>query len=178
MLTTIINEISKWMIPIIIFFVPLIAYLRRVRVYESFVKGAKKGFSTGIKIIPYLVAMLVAINIFRASGAMELIISLLNPVMNLIGAPAEVLPMALMRPLSGSGSLGLATELINTHGPDSLIGRLASTMQGSTDTTFFILTLYFGSVGIYRYRYALYTGLIADAAGILASIFIVNLVFG
>ncbi len=177
MLMFIVNEISRWMIPTILFIVPLIAHFRGVKVFETFVEGAENGFETAIKIIPYLVAMLVAINVFRASGAMDLVTWLFAPLMKLIGAPVEILPMAIMRPLSGSGALGLATELINTHGPDSIIGRLASTMQGSTDTTFFILTLYFGSVGVYRYKYAIYSGLIADITSLLASIYIVNLVF-
>lgn len=178
MLMTFINEVSRWLIPVILFLVPTIAYARGVKVYETFVEGAEQGFATAIKTIPYLVAMLVAISVFRASGAMKLLSLIAEPMMELIGAPAEILPMAIMRPLSGSGALGLATELINTFGPDSFIGRLASTMQGSTDTTFFVLTLYFGSVGIYRYRYAIYTGLLADLTSLVASIYIVNLVFG
>jgi spore maturation protein B len=152
--------------------------VRRVKVYEVFVEGAKEGFPVALKIIPYLVAMLVAIGIFRASGAMDLLTILLGAVTNLIGMPPEVLPMALLRPLSGSGSLGLMTELMKTHGPDSLIGIMASTMYGSSETTFYVLAVYFGSVNISNTRHAVPTGLIADAAGMLTAVWIVNLLFG
>ncbi len=173
----IITEISRWAIPLTLLLVPLIAMLRGVSVFEIFVEGAAQGFTTAIKTIPYLVAMLVAISIFRASGAMELMVQTLSPVLNLIGFPAEVLPHAIMRPLSGSAALGIATDLIATHGPDSFIGQLVSTMQGSTDTTFYVLTLYFGSVGITRYRYAVISGLVADLTSLVASVFIVNQLF-
>lgn len=178
MLSSLIVIISRWAIPALLFVIPAVGYLRGVKVYEAFVAGAEEGFSTAVKIIPFLVGMLVALGVFRASGAMDIFASFLNPLIRFIGAPAEVLPLALMRPLSGGGALGIAAELIGAYGPDSLIGRLASTMQGSTDTTFYVLTVYFGSVGISRYRYALALGLLADISGLLASIYIVNLVFG
>jgi spore maturation protein B len=178
MFSDIINIISKWAIPFLLFVVPLIGYIRGVRVYESFVEGAGEGFNTAVKIIPFLVGMLVALGVFRASGAMDIFVMLLNPIMTLLNAPAEIIPLAIMRPLSGGGALGIAAELIGSYGPDSYIGRLASTMQGSTDTTFYVLTVYFGSVGIIRYRYALTLGLLADITGLIASIFIVNLLFG
>ena len=151
---------------------------KRVKVYEVFVEGAKEGFPVALKIIPYLVAMLVAIGIFRASGAMDLLSFLLAPLTNLIGMPSEVLPMAFLRPLSGSGSLGLMTELMKTNGPDSLIGIMASTMYGSSETTFYVLAVYFGSVNITNTRHAVPAGLIADAAGMLTAVWIVNLLFG
>ncbi len=173
-----INIISKWAIPFLLFFIPLIGYIRGVKVYEAFVKGASEGFSTAIKIIPFLVGMLVALGVFRASGAMDIFANFLNPIMTVIKAPAEIIPLALMRPLSGGGALGIAAELIGAYGPDSYIGRLASTMQGSTDTTFYVLTVYFGSVGIIRYRYALTLGLLADITGLFACIYIVNFLFG
>lgn len=150
---------------------------RRVKVYEVFVEGAREGFNVAIRIIPYLVAMLAAIGIFRASGAMDLLVAALAPVTSLIGMPAETLPMALMRPLSGSGSLGIMTELMKVHGPDSLIGVMASTMYGSSETTFYILAVYFGAVGIRKTRHAVAAGLIADLAGMLAAVWIVNLLF-
>ncbi|MBP1653475.1 MAG: nucleoside recognition protein [Bacteroidetes bacterium] len=150
---------------------------KKVKVYEVFVEGAKDGFNVAIRIIPYLVAMLAAIGIFRASGAMELLISVLAPVTALIGMPPETLPMALMRPLSGSGSLGIMTELMKVHGPDSLIGIMASTMYGSSETTFYVLAVYFGAVNIRNTRHAVPTGLIADLAGMLAAVWIVNLLF-
>jgi len=151
---------------------------KKVKVYESFVEGAKEGFEVAVRIIPYLVAMLVAIGIFRAGGAMDFLIMVLKPITDLIGMPAEALPMALMRPLSGSGSLGIMAEIIKVHGPDSFIGILVSTFFGSTETTFYVLAVYFGAVNIQRTRHALAAGLLADAAGILGALFIVKLLFG
>ncbi len=177
MLIELVKEISRWIVPLMLLVIPLMAFVRRVKVYEAFVEGAQQGFTTAIKIIPYLVAMLVAISVFRASGAMAVLAQLLEPIVKPLGIPAEVLPLAFMRPLSGSGALGLATELIKVHGADSFIGRLASTMQGSADTTFYVLTVYFGSVGVKRYRYALAVGLIADICAFLASVWIVHKVF-
>ncbi|MFZ3172176.1 MAG: spore maturation protein [Carboxydocellales bacterium] len=177
MLAEPIKEISRWVVPLMLLVIPLVAFLRRVPVYEAFVEGAQQGFTTAIKIIPFLVAMLVAISIFRASGAMEVLAALMAPLVKPLGITPEVLPLAIMRPLSGSGALGLATELIKVHGPDSLIGRLASTMQGSADTTFYVLTVYFGAVGIKQYRYAPAVGLIADISAFLASVWIVGRVF-
>ncbi len=168
---------AKWAIPLILFAITLLAFVRRVNVYETFVQGAQEGFTTAIKTIPFLVAMFVAISVFRASGAMELFVQVLSPVTDMFGIPAEVIPLGIMRPLSGGGALGITAELIKTYGPDSFIGRLASTLQGSTDTTFFVLTLYFGSVNVIRYRYAVIAGLSADITGFIASVVICNLVF-
>jgi len=177
-LESIISLLSKWTIPFLVLFIPAFAYLKGVKVYEEFIVGAEEGFKIAIKLIPYLVAMLVAIGIFRNSGAMNIVVEAISPIIHILGIPGEVLPLAIMRPLSGGGALGLATELINTFGPDSFIGRLASTMQGSSDTTFFVLTVYFGSVGISKYRHALWVGLIADFTSFIASIYIVNKIFG
>jgi len=173
----IISELSRWAIPVILLVVPLIAALRRVKVYEAFVDGAEAGFTTAIKTIPYLVAMLVAIGIFRASGAMEVLVATLSPVLNIVGLPTEVLPHAIMRPLSGGAALGIASDIIKTYGPDSFLGRLVSTMQGSCDTTFYVLTLYFGSVGVRKYRYSVVLGLISDLTTLVASVFIVHTFF-
>lgn len=151
---------------------------KKVRVYEQFVEGAKEGFNIAVRIIPYLVAMLMAIGIFRAGGAMDWLTYILKPVTDFIGMPAEALPMALMRPLSGSGSLGIMTEIMKVHGPDSFIGIMVSTFYGSTETTFYVLAVYFGAVNIKNIRHALPVGLIADVAGILAAVFIVRLLFG
>jgi len=177
MVIEVIKEISRWAIPVMFFFIPGIAFLRGVKVYEAFVEGAQEGFETAVKIIPFLVGMLVAIGVFRASGALEVFVNLVRPVTDLLHVPAEVLPLAFMRPLSGGAALGLAAELIKSCGPDSYIGQLASTMQGSTDTTFYVLTVYFGSVGVVKYRYSVAVGLIADVAGFLASVYICNLLF-
>ena len=152
--------------------------IKKVKIYEEFVEGAKEGFNIAVKIIPYLVAMLMAIGIFRAGGAMEWLIYILKPVTNFIGMPAEALPMALMRPLSGSGSLGIMAEIISVHGPDSFVGIMVSTFFGSTETTFYVLAVYFGAVNIRNTRHAVPAGLIADVAGILGAVFIVRLLFG
>ena len=152
--------------------------IKKIRVYERFVEGAKEGFNIAVRIIPYLVAMLMAIGIFRAGGAMDWLIYILKPFTDFIGMPAEALPMALMRPLSGSGSLGIMTEIIKVHGPDSFIGIMVSTFFGSTETTFYVLAVYFGAINIKNTRHALPAGLIADIAGILGAVFIVRMLFG
>lgn len=170
--------ISTWAIPVLLLMIPLLGFFKKVRVYETFVEGAKEGFNVAVRIIPFLVAILVAIGMLRASGAMDLFVKIMSPLTSLIGMPAEVLPVALMRPLSGSGSLGLVTELIKTHGPDSFIGRLASTMYGSTETTLYVLAVYFGSVSIKNTRHALPAGLIADFFGLIAAVFVCRLIFG
>lgn len=177
MIFSVISAAAKWAIPAVIFSVTVIALIKRINVYEAFIQGAQDGFTTAIKTIPFLVAMFVAISVFRASGAMDLFVKFVSPVTTALGIPAEILPLGIMRPLSGSGALGITAELIKTYGPDSFIGRLASTLQGSTDTTFFVLTLYFGSVGITRYRYAVISGLSADITGFIASVIICNMVF-
>jgi len=171
------SEFSNWIIPIVILVIITAGLFRKVKVYESFVEGAKEGFNVAIKIIPFLVAILCAIAVFRYSGAMEILTTLLSPITSLIGMPAETVPLALIRPLSGSGALGVMSELISVHGPDSFIGRLASTMMGSTETTFYVLAVYFGSVGIRRNRHAVAAGLLADAAGIITAVIICNLIF-
>jgi len=177
MLLNILTTISRWAIPLLLLLIPVYGVCKRIPVYETFVEGAEEGFYTAVKIIPFLVGMMVAISVFRASGAMDYLVRAMMPVMIAIGAPPEVLPLAVMRPLSGSGALGLATELMRVYGPDSLIGRLASVMQGTTDTTFFVLTVYFGSVGIKKFKYAVITGLSADVTGLIASVYICNLLF-
>ena len=172
-----IEAVSALAIPLLIIIFIGYGMIKRVKVYESFVQGAKEGFNIAVKIIPYLVAMLVAIGIFRAGGAMDWLIYILKPVTNLIGMPAEALPMALMRPLSGSGSLGIMSENLAVYGPDSFIGVLVSTFYGSTETTFYVLALYFGAINIKSTRHAVPVGLIADVAGILGALFIVRLLF-
>lgn len=173
-----VNFISNWTIPFMLLAVPLYGLFKRVPVYETFVEGAEEGLTTALQIIPYLVGMMVAISVFRASGAMDVICNLLAPVLKPLGIPAEIMPLALMRPLSGSGVMAMASELMKAQGVDSFLGRLASTLQGSTDTTFFILTVYFGSVGIKKYRYSIITGLLADISGLIASVYICSRIFG
>jgi spore maturation protein B len=174
----VINAIAVIAIPLIMFAFLGWGAIKKVKVYEVFVEGAKDGFNTAVRIIPYLVAMLCAIGIFRASGAMELLTTVLAPATNLIGMPPEALPMALMRPLSGSGSLGIMTELMKVHGADSFIGILASTMYGSSETTFYVLAVYFGCVQVKNTRHAVPAGLIADLFGMLGAVFICRILFG
>lgn len=169
---------STLAIPLIIVLFVGYGAIKKVKVYEVFIEGAKEGFNIAIRIIPFLVAMLVAIGIFRAGGAMQWLIIALTPITNLIGMPAEALPMALMRPLSGSGSLGIMAEIISVHGPDSFMGILVSTFYGSTETTFYVLAVYFGAVNIKNTRHAIPAGIIADICGILGALFIVKLLFG
>ncbi len=178
LIKNIIQIFSTIAIPLLI--IVFIGYgaIKKVKVYEKFVEGAKEGFNIAVRIIPYLVAMLVAIGIFRAGGAMDWLVSLLHPITSLIGMPAEAVPMALMRPLSGSGSLGVMAEIISVHGPDSFIGILVSTLYGSSETTFYVLAVYFGAVNIRNVRHSLAAGLIADLAGILGAVFIVRMLFG
>jgi len=165
---------SVWIMPSLIFGMLLVGVIRGVPVYESFIEGAKEGFNLGTMIIPYLIAILSAIGMFRASGGLEMIVGWVEPLTSLINLPGEVLPLALLRPLSGSGAFGITAELVQTYGADSYIGNLASTMNGSTETTFYVLAVYFGSVGVHRYRHALWAGLAADITGVFASILAVT----
>ena len=172
--------IAPWIIPGLVVGLLGFGVARRVRVYEVFVDGARDGFQVAIRIIPYLVAILVAVGMFRASGALALLITPLGAVTELFGLPPEALPMALLRPLSGSGAYGILASIINDPaiGPDSYTGYLVSTFQGSTETTFYVLAVYFGAVGIRRIRHALVAALTADVAGIAAAVFICSLLYG
>lgn len=169
--------ISLWFIPILIAVILLYATMKKVPTYEVFVEGGKEGIQIAIQLIPFLVGMLVAVSVFRASGALDFFVSFLHPFLQLIGVPPEIVPLALIRPISGAAGLAMTTDLITTFGPDSYIGRLASVIQGSTDTTLYILTVYFGAVGIKKMRYALKVGLWADLIGIICSIVFVTLLF-
>jgi len=177
-LVNIIDMISILAIPALILFIVVFGAIKKVKIYEAFVEGAKEGFNVGVRIIPYLVAMLVAIGIFRAGGAMEILAAILSPVTRLIGMPAEALPMAIIRPLSGSGALGVMSEIIKNHGADSLIGRMVSVMMGSSETTFYVLAVYFGAIGITKTRQAVPAGIIVDVVAVVVSVWVTNLVFG
>jgi spore maturation protein B len=177
MIQRIISTVSVWAIPFFILCIPLYGAVKKVRVYESFVEGAKGGFQMAIRIIPYLVAILVAVGMLRGAGAIDMLSRWLGPALQRVGFPVDILPLAIMRPLSGSGSMGIVTELIKTHGPDSFIGRLAASAYGSTETTFYVLAVYFGAVGIKKARHAVISGLVADIAGLVAAIVICRLVF-
>lgn len=173
-----ITLISTWLIPTFILLTLLIASWKRVPTYELFVEGGKEGLQMAISLLPFLLGMIVSIAILRSSGAIDAFISLLTPVVTKLGIPPDIIPLALVRPISGTASLAMTAELTQLYGPDSYIGRLAATMQGSTDTTLYILTVYFGAVGIKKMRYALKVGLLADAVGVIAALIIVYIVFG
>ena len=178
-MSAVLDFISTYAIPLVVLLIPLYAlFVRKVPAYSTFTDGAKEGFETGVMIIPYLVAMLCAIGMFRASGAMDWLVDLLNPVTSLIGLPAEVLPMGIMRSLSGSGAQGLCADLLTQYGTQSQIGRIASVAFGSTETTFYVLAVYFGAVGVSRTRYAVPAALCADLTGFLAAAWAVRLFFG
>lgn len=177
MLIELCQQISVWAIPSILLVIPLVGYLRKIKIYETFVEGASEGFYTAVRIIPFLVAMMVAINIFKASGAMGMCVDYITPFLQLVGVPADVVPLGIIRPLSGTGALGITTEILNSNGPDSMVGRMASTILGSTDTTFYILTVYFGAIGISKPRYSVCVGLFGDLVGFLGSIYICQLLF-
>ena len=174
------RAIAPWIIPGLMVGLLGFGAMRRVNVYEAFVEGAKSGFQVALRIIPYLVAILVAVAMFRSSGAMDMLVGPLGAVTGLVGLPADALPMALLRPLSGSGAYGVLASIIQNPaiGPDSYTGYLVSTLQGSTETTFYVLAVYFGAVQIRRIRYALIPALSADLAGIIAAVAIVSLMYG
>jgi spore maturation protein B len=177
MIQNIIGTMSVWAIPILLIAIPIYGALKGVKVYESFVEGAKGGFQMAVRIIPYLVAILVAVGMLRGAGAIDMLSRWLDPVLSRVGFPVEILPLAIMRPLSGSGSMGIVTELINVHGADSFIGRLAASAYGSTETTFYVLAVYFGAVGIKKARHAVVSGLVADFVSLITAIAICRLVF-
>lgn len=172
------EAVSRWAIPVIILLIVTTGVFKRVRVYESFVGGAKEGFNVALRIIPYLVAMLVAIGMFRASGAMDSIAAFLSPLLEPLGVPPETLPMMIIMPLSGSGAQGVLAEGLSTYGPDTLIGNMLSVLNGSNETTFYIIAVYFGSVSIRNIRHALPACLIGNLAGFIAAVSICNYLFG
>ncbi len=173
-----IGVLAYFVIPVIVVGFPLYGLYKRVPVYESFVEGAKEGFNVAVRIIPYLVAILFAIGMFRASGAMDFLVGSLNPLLALVGFPGEVLPMAIIRPLTGSGSAALVADMINQYGEDSIFVKMAATMFGSTETTFYVVAVYFGAVNIKKTRHAVPAGLTADFAAMLIAVWTVRLLFG
>ncbi|MBN2752627.1 MAG: spore maturation protein [Rhodospirillaceae bacterium] len=174
------KSIAPWIVPGLAVSFLGYGFAKKVPVYETFVEGAKDGFQVAVRIIPFLVAILAAVGMFRASGAMDMLITPLGQWTAHFGLPAEALPMALLRPLSGSGAYGIMAAIINdpTLGPDSLVGYLVTTLQGSTETTFYVIAVYFGAVQIKRLRHTMWAALTADLAGICAAVFICNLLFG
>ncbi len=164
------EAVSLWAIPVLLVGIPLAGLIRGVKVYDVFIEGAKEGFDVAVRIIPFLVGILVAIGMFRGSGAMDLLMALLRPIVSPTGFPPELVPLAILRSLSGSGSLAVTTDLIKTFGPDSLIARMAATMYGSSETTFYVLAVYFGAVSIRRTRHAVPAALIGDAVAVVATV--------
>jgi spore maturation protein SpmA len=167
----VVRELSAdWLLPLLMFFITVVGFSRGVRVYEAFIAAAKEGFQTGITVIPYLVAILVSVGMLRASGALRAIVMAIGPALSPLGFPPEALPMALIRPLSGSGALAVMTDLLKAHGPDSFIGYLASVLNGSTETTFYVLALYFGCVQVRSFRHTVWACVAADLVGPLAAL--------
>jgi spore maturation protein SpmB len=165
-------------VPFLLSFFPLYAALRGVKVYEQFVEGAKEAFAVGMRIVPFLVAMLVAIGLLRDAGVVTLVTRKLTPLLATIHFPADLLPLVLMRPLSGSGTQGIFIDLVKTFGPDALVSRMAATIYGSTETTFYVIAVYFGSVAVRQTRHAIAAGLVADTVAVIASVTICHLLFG
>ena len=176
-MTNFTNYFSNWIMLSFMVGIPLYGAYKRVDVFDAFIVGAKQGFETIINIIPYLVGMLVAIGMLRASGFFELLSTTLAPVLNAIGMPTELLPLALVRPFSGSAATGVMADLIHQHGGDSFIAKTAATLMGSTETTFYVIAVYFGVVNIRRTRHAIPAGILADLAGIIASVFVCRYFF-
>lgn len=177
MFQQIMNIASLWMLPAILILILTLGLVKKVPIYEVFTEGAKEGFKVSVSIIPYLVAIIVAISMFRASGIIELIGSALSPVLAYYNVPADVIPVMIVRSLSGSAALGIFSDIAHTLGPDNYATTLAAVMVGSSETTFYILAVYFGAVGISKLRYALAVGLLADLVGIIAAVGICNLIF-
>jgi spore maturation protein B len=169
---------SHWVIAIFVVGIPLYGVIKGVKVYESFVEGAKEGFQIAVRIIPYLVAILAVIGAFRASGAMDLLAAWLGPLSEKVGVPAAEIPLMIVRPLSGGASRGVLADILKTFGPDSYTGRLASVMSGCTETTFYVLAVYAGAVGVSRFRHALPAAILGDLAGFAAAVVFTLLVFG
>jgi spore maturation protein B len=164
------DALSLWAMPVLLVAIPLAGIIRKVKVYDVFIEGAKEGFEVAVKIIPFLVGILVAIGMFRGSGAMDLLTAGLRPLVAPVGFPPELVPLAILRSLTGSGSLAFTTDLVKTYGPDSVLARTAATMYGSSETTFYVLAVYFGAVGVRRTRHAVPAALIADLVAAIAAV--------
>ena len=177
-MTRLLNLISLWALPVILLTVLTFGIFKKVPLYEEFTEGAKDGFKVSVKIIPYLVAIIVGISMLRASGAIEMLASFLAPILTKFNIPADTLPLMIVRSLSGSGALGIFSDIANHLGPDAYATKLSAVMLGSSETTFYVLAVYFGAVGISKIRYALIIGLLADLVGIIAAISVCNLMFG
>jgi spore maturation protein B len=173
----ILQQISLWSIPVLLVGIPLVGMLRGIKVYDVFIEGAKDGFGVAVKIIPFLVGILVAIGMFRGSGAMDMLTDALRPAMNAIGFPPEVFPLAVLRPLSGSGSLALTTDIVKRYGADSMFARIAATMYGSSETLFYVLAVYFGAIGVKRTRHAIPSAIIGDVVAAIVAVAVCTWMF-
>lgn len=178
MALSVFTKISLYALPVLFLLILGVGLSRKVKVYDAFIEGATEGLRATVRILPPLVGLLTAVGVFRASGALDFIIRVLTPAASLLGVPAEAMPLALLRPVSGSASLALVSDIVNLYGPDSYVGRVVSTMMGSTETIFYTLAVYFGSVGIKNIRYTLAAALFADGVSVVASAWICALVFG
>lgn len=171
------NFLSNLIIPLLVLYIILYGFFKKVNIYDEFLTGSTESFGMVLKIFPCLLAMILGINIFLKSGILDFLYQVMEPIFNYIKIPINVFPMMVMRPISGSSTLAILNNLFIDYGPDSLIGRLASIIQGSTDTTLYVITLYFGSIGIKKIRYALWIGLFSDLVGIVVSVILVNIFF-
>lgn len=171
------TSIGNMLIPVVVLIIVLVAVIKHVNVYDEFVEGAKEGLGMGVSIFPYLIGMIFGINILLASGILENIFFLFKPIFDFIKIPVEVLPMAIIRPISGNASFAIMIDMIKTYGVDSYLGRIVSVMQGATDTTIYVISLYFGSIGIKKIRYALKAGLFADLVTLIMSVLLVSIFF-
>jgi len=170
MIRAILENISLWTIPVLLVGIPLIGMIRGVKVYDTFIDGAKEGFQVAVRIIPFLVGILVAIGMFRGSGAMDLLTNALRPLLSATNFPPELFPLAILRTLSGSGSLAVTTDLIKRFGPDTVLGRTAATMYGSSETLFYVLAVYYGAIGVKRTRHTVPAALIGDAVAAIVAV--------
>lgn len=170
MIKSILESISLWAIPALLVGIPLLGIIRGVKVYDTFIEGAKEGFQVAVRIIPFLVGILVAIGMFRASGAMDMVTGAIRPLLSRTSFPPEVFPLAVLRPLSGSGSLALATDIIKRFGADSVLGRMAASLYGSSETLFYVLAVYFGAVGVKRTRHAVPSALVGDVVAAIVAV--------
>ena len=176
-MSNLLNLISLWALPVILITILTCGIIKKVPIYEEFTIGAKDGFKVAVKIIPYLVAIIVGISMFRASGAIDLLANILSPILLKFNIPSDTLPLMIVRSLSGSGALGIFSDIANTAGPEAYSTKLAAIMLGSSETTFYVLAVYFGAIGITKIRYALIIGLLADLIGIVAAVSVCNLLF-
>lgn len=174
----ILNIVSLWALPALLIIILTVGIVKKVPIYEEFTDGAKDGFKVAINIIPYLVAIVVGISMLRASGAIEMCANFLAPILTKLHVPADTLPLMIVRSLSGSAALGVFSDIANNLGPDSYATKLAAVMVGSSETTFYVLAVYFGAVGISKIRYALVVGLLADLVGIIAAVSVCHMMFG